>query len=127
MSEDNKDNTDPETLKVENLAIEDKNAAAGDEQAATKTDKQKIDVLLKATGNAPIMKKKKWSVDNEKKIGSVVEFIKKYLRLEPSENLFLYVNQCFAPSPDQTIKNLYDCFGSDGKLVLHYCKTQAWG
>lgn len=19
------------------------------------------------------------------------------------------------------------CFGSDGKLVLHYCKTQAWG
>ena len=19
------------------------------------------------------------------------------------------------------------CFGADGKLVLHYCKTQAWG
>lgn len=33
------------------------------------------------------MKKKKWTVDQEKKIGSVVEFIKKYLRLEPSENL----------------------------------------
>ena len=46
MSEDNKDNTDPETLKVENLAIEDKNAAAGDEQAATKTDKQKSEVLI---------------------------------------------------------------------------------
>lgn len=40
---------------------------------------------------------------------------------------FLYVNQAFAPSPDQTMKNLYDCYNTDGRLVLHYCKTQAWG
>lgn len=46
-----------------------------------------VDILLKATGNAPIMKKRKWAVEAEKKIGSVIEFIKKYLRLDPSENL----------------------------------------
>lgn len=40
---------------------------------------------------------------------------------------FLYVNQTFAPAPDQIIKNLYDCYGSNGKLVLYYCKSQAWG
>lgn len=40
---------------------------------------------------------------------------------------FLYVNQTFAPSPDQAVRNLYECFGADGKLVLHYCKSQAWG
>lgn len=40
---------------------------------------------------------------------------------------FLYVNQSFAPAPDQLVRNLYQCFGSDGKLVLHYCRTQAWG
>lgn len=40
---------------------------------------------------------------------------------------FLYVNQAFAPSPDQTVKNVFDCFGTDGKLILHYCKSQAWG
>lgn len=40
---------------------------------------------------------------------------------------FLYVNQAFAPSPDHVIKNLYECFGSDGKLVLYYAKSQAWG
>lgn len=33
------------------------------------------------------MKKKKWAVDQEKKVGSVIEFIKKYLRFDPSENL----------------------------------------
>ncbi|KAM3960605.1 autophagy-related 12 [Aphomia sociella] len=92
-----------------------------------KSDKIKIDILLKATGNAPIMKKKKWAVDAEKQIGWIMEFVKKYLRLEPEEKLFLYVNQTFAPSPDQIVKNLYDCFGTDGKLVLHYCKSQAWG
>lgn len=40
---------------------------------------------------------------------------------------FLYVNQTFAPSPDQNVKNLYDCYESNGRLVLYYCKTQAWG
>ncbi|XP_026752281.1 autophagy protein 12-like [Galleria mellonella] len=92
-----------------------------------KTDKVKIDILLKATGNAPIMKKKKWAVDAEKQIGWIMEFVKKYLKLDPDEKLFLYVNQTFAPSPDQTVKNLYECFGTDNKLVLHYCKSQAWG
>ncbi|CAK1547389.1 unnamed protein product [Leptosia nina] len=107
--------------QVENLREHKEN---GD---TVKTDKVKVDILLKATGNAPIMKKKKWAVDAEKPIGWIMEFVKKYLKLEPDEKLFLYVNQTFAPSPDQVIKNLYECFGTDGKLVLHYCKSQAWG
>lgn len=86
-----------------------------------------VDILLKPTGNAPIMKKKKWTVDSDKPIGWIIEFIKKYLKLEPNEKLFLYVNQTFAPSPDQIVKNLYECYSIEGKLVLHYCKTQAWG
>ncbi|XP_075973161.1 autophagy-related 12 [Anticarsia gemmatalis] len=108
---------------TESLKIEDQKEN-GD---ASKSDKVKIDILLKATGNAPIMKKKKWAVDAEKPIGWIMEFVKKYLKLEPEEKLFLYVNQTFAPSPDQIVKNLYECFGTDGKLVLHYCKSQAWG
>lgn len=33
------------------------------------------------------MKKKKWAVDPEKQIGWVMEFVKKYLKLEPEEKL----------------------------------------
>src|SRR5437016_625169 len=80
----------------------------------------KVDVLLKATGDAPILKKKKWSVDPNKTVGWVITFIRRYLKLQDSESLFLYVNQSFAPAPDQVIKNLYECFSSDGKLVLYY-------
>ena len=92
-----------------------------------KETKNKIDVLLKAAGDAPIMKKKKWAVDPNKTVAYLVEFIRKYIKCTPSDSLFLYVNQCFVPYPDQLIQNLYECFGADGKLVLYYCKTQAWG
>ncbi|ESO89135.1 hypothetical protein LOTGIDRAFT_106494, partial [Lottia gigantea] len=86
-----------------------------------------VDVLLKPAGDAPIMKKKKWAVDRNKAVGWVSEFIKRYLKFTATDSLFLYVNQSFSPSPDTEIGVLFDCFGSDGKLVLHYCKTQAWG
>ncbi|XP_061198684.1 ubiquitin-like protein ATG12 [Neopsephotus bourkii] len=89
--------------------------------------KKKIDVLLKAVGDTPIMKTKKWAVERTRTIQSLVDFIKKFLKLMASEQLFIYVNQSFAPSPDQEVGTLYECFGSDGKLVLHYCKSQAWG
>ncbi|XP_074935172.1 ubiquitin-like protein ATG12 [Phalacrocorax aristotelis] len=98
----------------------------GTEEPAGDT-KKKIDVLLKAVGDTPIMKTKKWAVERTRTIQGLVDFIKKFLKLMASEQLFIYVNQSFAPSPDQEVGTLYECFGSDGKLVLHYCKTQAWG
>ncbi|XP_013399207.1 ubiquitin-like protein ATG12 [Lingula anatina] len=101
--------------------------SSGTASPAIKLKSGKVDVLLKATGDAPIMKKKKWAVDPSKKIGWIIEFIKKYIKAEPSESVFLYVNQSFAPAPDVEVGTVYDCFGSDGKLVLHYCRTQAWG
>ncbi|XP_038625933.1 ubiquitin-like protein ATG12 [Tachyglossus aculeatus] len=89
--------------------------------------KKKIDILLKAVGDTPIMKTKKWAVERTRTIQGLIDFIKKFLKLVASEQLFIYVNQSFVPSPDQEVGTLYECFGSDGKLVLHYCKSQAWG
>ncbi|KAJ8392856.1 hypothetical protein AAFF_G00070600 [Aldrovandia affinis] len=97
------------------------------ETSGTNEEKKKIDVLLKAVGDTPIMKTKKWAVDGGRTVQSLSLFISRFLKLEPSEQLFIYVNQSFAPSPDQEVGVLFECFGSDGKLVLHYCKSQAWG
>lgn len=96
-------------------------------QSPSQHGNSKVDVLLKPTGDAPIMKKRKWTVERAKKISSVIDFVRKYLKFEPHESLFLYVNQSFAPAPDVDIGTMFDCFGTDGKLVLHYCRTQAWG
>uniref|UniRef100_H3CRQ2 Ubiquitin-like protein ATG12 n=1 Tax=Tetraodon nigroviridis TaxID=99883 RepID=H3CRQ2_TETNG len=86
-----------------------------------------VDLLLKAVGDTPIMKQKKWAVERGRTVQSLSQFISRFLKLDASEQLFIYVNQSFAPSPDQDVGALFDCFGSDGKLVLHYCKSQAWG
>nr|XP_020473217.1 ubiquitin-like protein ATG12 [Monopterus albus] len=93
----------------------------------TNEEKKKIDVLLKAVGDTPIMKTRKWAVERGRTVQSLSQFISRFLKLDASEQLFIYVNQSFAPSPDQEAGVLFDCFGSDGKLVLHYCKSQAWG
>ncbi|XP_036394209.1 ubiquitin-like protein ATG12 [Megalops cyprinoides] len=97
------------------------------ENSGTNEEKKKIDILLKAVGDTPIMKTKKWAVERGRTVQSLSQFISRFLKLEPSEQLFIYVNQSFAPSPDQEVGVLFECFGSDGKLVLHYCKSQAWG
>ncbi|KAG5305868.1 ATG12 protein, partial [Pseudoatta argentina] len=124
--EETQDNSTTEDPPASLETIPEGNATRNELQTAPK-NKLKIDILLKATANAPIMKQKKWSVCQDNPIGRISEFIKKYLKLDPNERLFLYVNQTFAPAPDQTVKNLYDCYGADGKLVIHYCKSQAWG
>jgi len=87
----------------------------------------KIEVLLKPVGDAPIMKQKKWSVEANKSVAWIIAFVRKYLKMNVGDSLFIFVNQCFAPSPDQTLGNLFECFASDGKLVLQYSTTQAWG
>lgn len=91
------------------------------------SSQEKIEVIFRNAGNAPIMKKTKWAVNASFTVSDTIKFIRKYLKLDNNLSIFLYVNQSFAPSLDQTIQNLFDCYESDKKLVLYYATTQAWG
>lgn len=44
-------------------------------------------ILLNATGNVPIIKKRTWTVDPYKKVSWIQKFIHKYLKLDPSEQI----------------------------------------
>ena len=88
---------------------------------------EKVEVTLQPAGDAPIMKQRKYMVKRENQISWILTFIRRYLKLQPQESLFLYVNQAFSPSPDQTVATLAECFGKDNKLVLHYSKNPIWG
>nr|XP_044990410.1 ubiquitin-like protein ATG12 isoform X1 [Jaculus jaculus] len=97
--------TSPETVTPEppsSAAV-----SPGTEEPAGDT-KKKIDILLKAVGDTPIMKTKKWAVERTRTIQGLIDFIKKFLKLVASEQLFIYVNQSFAPSPDQEVGTLYE-------------------
>uniref|UniRef100_A0A8C0I1A6 Ubiquitin-like protein ATG12 n=1 Tax=Balaenoptera musculus TaxID=9771 RepID=A0A8C0I1A6_BALMU len=75
----------------------------GTEEPAGDT-KKKIDILLKAVGDTPIMKTKKWAVERTRTIQGLIDFIKKFLKLVASEQLFIYVNQSFAPSQTRKLE-----------------------
>lgn len=49
-----------------------------------------VDILLNATGNVAIMKKKRWAVDQEKSIGWIMKFVHKYLKLSSEEKLVIH-------------------------------------
>ncbi|CAF2496926.1 unnamed protein product [Rotaria sp. Silwood2] len=89
----------------------------------------KVVFLLQAVGDAPILKKKRWVLPRSKTISYIAEFLKKHMQLdvEQQKQLFLYVNQTFAPALDTTIGTVNDCFKSERMLVLHYALTPAWG
>lgn len=46
-----------------------------------------VEILLKATGNAPILKTKKWMVEKEKTVAAINLFLRKLLKLESSDTL----------------------------------------
>lgn len=104
---------------------QDENASS--KQQANNANNNKIEILLKAVGNAPILKKKKFLLERTKNVNFIIDWLKKYMKLDPKEQLFLYVNQEFAPSPDAEIGTIYDCFHVGNNVIFHYCTTPAWG
>lgn len=122
-------NDGPESTEAKSEQKEEVPETSGESSEPTSPSnvKSKIVLLLKPAGDAPIMKKKKWVVERNRTIASISDFIKNFIKMATGESMFLYVNQSFAPSPDTEVGCIFDCFGSDGKLVLHYCRTQAWG
>jgi ubiquitin-like protein ATG12 len=87
----------------------------------------RIEILLKPVGSAPILKKKKFILERTKTVKWLVEWLKKYMKLDSKEQLFVYVNQEFAPSLDTEIGTIFDCFGISNTLIFQYCTTPAWG
>ncbi|PWA80958.1 Ubiquitin-like protein Atg12 [Artemisia annua] len=85
---------------------------------------RKVVVHLRATGDAPILKQAKFKIAGTDKFSKVIDFLRRQLH---RETLFVYVNSAFSPSPDQLVNDLYDNFGFDGKLVVNYASSMAWG
>lgn len=99
------------------------------DNTCVKPDSDKVVVIFKNVANAPILKQSKFKVSTSKTIASMIELLRKAAtgKIESSQSVFIYINQTFAPSPDQTVQNLFDCYACDNKLVLHYAITTAWG
>ncbi|KAK4591316.1 hypothetical protein RGQ29_021493 [Quercus rubra] len=89
---------------------------------------KKVVVHLRATGDAPILKQAKFKglgeIPGTDKFAKVIDFLRRQLH---RETLFVYVNSAFSPNPDELVIDLYNNFGFDGKLVVNYACSMAWG
>jgi ubiquitin-like protein ATG12 len=92
-------------------------------------------VRFHAIGDAPILRQPVFKISSFQKFGMVAQFLRKELGLtgstpgQPSNsNLFLYINQAFAPAPDEIVGNLHASFHApEGHLIVHYSLSNAWG
>ncbi|OZJ06255.1 hypothetical protein BZG36_00826 [Bifiguratus adelaidae] len=92
-----------------------------------KKDTSKVVVRFRAIGNAPIMKQNYYTISASNKFQAVIKFLRKELNYKSSDQLFVYINSAFSPSPDEIVANLHKCFSTDGQLIINYCTSAAWG
>ncbi|XP_020582458.1 ubiquitin-like protein ATG12 isoform X5 [Phalaenopsis equestris] len=92
--------------------------------AESPTSDRKVVVHLRATGDAPILKQAKFKTAGSNKFSTVIEFLRRQLH---KDTLFVYVNSAFSPNPDELMIDLYNNFGFDGKLLVNYACSMAWG
>lgn len=87
----------------------------------------KVLVNFRAIGSAPIMKRTKFTLNAAYRFERILEWLSKTIHLKPTETLFVYCNNSFAPSPDAVMYDLFQCFEANGELVLNYALQDAWG
>ncbi|KAL3824489.1 hypothetical protein ACJIZ3_020518 [Penstemon smallii] len=103
------------------------------------SETRKVVVHLRATGDAPILKQAKFKIAGADKFVKVIDFLCRQLH---RDTLFVYINSAFSPNPDELVTDLYNAlvqvclltsvyvqqnFGFDGKLVVNYACSMAWG
>ena len=86
----------------------------------------KVNILLRAVGEAPILKKQKFKLDGSKSLLEVEKFLKKSLGIT-DKAVYMYCGSGFSPNLDQLLQSLYDNFQVAGELVIMYGINELYG
>ncbi|KAK9456830.1 ubiquitin-like protein ATG12 [Dipodascopsis uninucleata] len=92
-----------------------------------KQPEHKVGIKFRSIGSAPMLRQNTARINAGQRFEVVVRFLRKQLKCRETDPLFVYVNSTFAPSLDQEVGYLYECFKIDGHLHVSYCNTAAFG
>ena len=82
-------------------------------------------VFFRSVSKAPALKKQRFQIDSSKTIHEIEKYLRK--AIGEQRQLFIFC-QGFCPTPDQTLKELYDCFKTpSNELVISYGIQECWG
>ncbi|CCU82755.1 autophagy protein Apg12 [Blumeria hordei DH14] len=90
--------------------------------------KAKVTVHFNAIGSAPLLRQNLCKISSTQRFEAVVAYLRRTLKVAPSDSVFLYVNNSFAPALDEVVGNLHRCFkDSKDQLAVTYSMTPAFG
>lgn len=81
--------------------------AASALSAAGEFPKPKVMVHFKAVGSAPALRVQVCKISSTQRFEAVVGYLRKTLKVGPTDSVFLYVNSSFAPALDEIVGNLH--------------------
>ncbi|KAK7415258.1 Ubiquitin-like protein [Neonectria punicea] len=88
----------------------------------------KVVIRFKPVGSAPGLTQDVCKISAARKFEEVVRYLRRKLRCRDSDSVFLYVNSAFAPSLDEVVGNLHQCFkNAQDQLIVAYSLTPAFG
>lgn len=90
----------------------------------------KIPIIVEKADNSDGLEidKTKWLISEEITVGQLLLTIRRRIKLDPSETIFIYVNNTYIPSNQETIGQLYNKHKeADLYLYITYSKEVAYG
>jgi len=84
----------------------------------------KVIIFLRPVGDAPRLDQERLKIAGSDRFARVVQYLQKKAKLDQP---FVYLRESFSPSLDEKISTLYEAYGNEGRLVINYSRTPAWG
>ncbi|EDO17567.1 hypothetical protein Kpol_534p48 [Vanderwaltozyma polyspora DSM 70294] len=84
----------------------------------------KIQIKFQPIGSIPLITPSVCTISSQQTFSMIILFLKKRLKVE---QVFCYINNSFAPNPQQTIGSLWSQFKVNDELIVSYCGTVAFG
>lgn len=97
----------PLTMTVSTVLMTLPRSASEALAAAGEFPQEKVVVRFKPVGAAPALRREVVKVLSTNKFEAVVAYLRKALKVQDTESVFLYINNTFAPALDEVVGNLW--------------------
>ncbi|EJS44673.1 atg12p [Saccharomyces arboricola H-6] len=88
------------------------------------SDTQKIQIKFQSIGSIGQLKPSVCKISMSQSFAMVILFLKRRLKMD---HVYCYINNSFAPSPQQNVGELWMQFKVNDELIVSYCASVAFG
>ncbi|ODV78298.1 APG12-domain-containing protein, partial [Suhomyces tanzawaensis NRRL Y-17324] len=85
----------------------------------------KLTIRLLPVGSTPAITPKVHTISSTQKISTIAHFLGRKLRHKGP--IYMYIQNSFQPTPDETLGNLHTLFKTNNELIISYCYSVAFG